>query len=79
MEQTSSFLWQLKSNIEQLPPLDLTFTAKYHCVTESEQEQKPLQYHFSLAEFQVGLQFVFTFSFLLSECCFVGMPAALYL
>ncbi|XP_053396902.1 trafficking protein particle complex subunit 10-like isoform X2 [Mercenaria mercenaria] len=52
IDQSCSFMWQLKSNIEQLPPLDLTFTSNYYCIMQEANEQRQLQYHFSLTEFQ---------------------------
>lgn len=51
-QQNCSLMWQLKSNVMELPPQKLTFTVTYSCEGQLESENRKLQYDFTLAEFQ---------------------------
>lgn len=53
VDQSCSFVWHVKPNISQLPPLDMTFAMSYLCLTEEAPESRKLEYKFKLANFQV--------------------------
>lgn len=56
IDQSSSFVWQVKSNISELPSLDMTFTFSYACLTEGGAEPRKAKYCFTLANFQVNIK-----------------------
>ncbi|XP_052241628.1 trafficking protein particle complex subunit 10-like isoform X2 [Dreissena polymorpha] len=53
--QSCSFVWQLKCNTPELPPLDLTFTSAYMSPLEVPAEERQLRYSFKMADFQTLL------------------------
>ena len=53
IDQGSSFVWQVKANISELPPLNMIFTFSYACLTEGSSEPRQAKHQFKLANFQV--------------------------
>ncbi|ESO89313.1 hypothetical protein LOTGIDRAFT_154413 [Lottia gigantea] len=71
-DQTATFVWSIKSNISELPNLDLCFNVKYTSIQDKSGEQRLFSYICHLEQFQT--QYLLDYELKTSEekCCKTG-------